>query len=94
MQQNIEQAFKNTVIAFKIMQYAYSLQCFFKQEFKTENGYIIPFSHVLYVKRHIFHLIRDACDYVCPYDNKCDGHKFLDFVEELYQFQRYAVLEK
>ena len=94
MKQNMEQAFINTVIAFKLMQYAYSLECFFKEEFKKENGYIIPFSHVLYVKRHIFPLIRDSCDYVCPYDEKCDGHKFLDFVEELYQFQHYAVLEK
>ena len=94
MKQNMEQAFINTVIAFKLMQYAYSLQCFFKEEFKKENGYIIRFSHILYVKRYIFPLIRDSCDYVCPYDEKCDGHKFLDFVEELYQFQHYAVLEK
>ena len=34
-----------------------------------------PFSHILYVKRHNFPLIRDSCDYVCPYDEKCDGHK-------------------
>ena len=30
---NIEQAFLNTVIAFKLMQYSYSLQSFFKDEF-------------------------------------------------------------
>ena len=90
----MEQAFINTVIAFKIMEYAYSLQCFFKNEFKKENGYVIPFLHILYVKRHIFPLIRDACDYVCPYTEPCDGHKFLDFVEKLYQFEVDAVLEK
>ena len=90
----MEQAFKNTVIAFKIMSYAYSLQCFFKEEFKKENGYVIPFSHILYVKRHIFPLIRDSCEYVCPYNEQCDGHKFLDFVEQLYKFQHHAVLEK
>ena len=78
----------------KLMQYSYSLKCFFKEEFKKQNGYVIPFSHILYVKRHIFPLIRDSCDYVCPYTQQCDGHKFLDFVEELYQFQHYAVLEK
>ena len=94
MQQNIEQAFINTVIAFKLMQYSYSLKSFFKDQFKKENGYVIPFSHILYVKRHIFPLIRDACSYVCPYDQQCDGHKFLDFVEKLYQFQVYAVLER
>ena len=92
---NMEQAFINTVIAFKLMQYSYSLASFFKKEFKkNEDEYIIPFSHILYVKRHIFHLIRDSCDYVCPYDEQCDGHQFLDFIEKLYQFQHHAVLEK
>ena len=94
MKQNIEQAFINTVIAFKIMQYSQSLICFFKEEFKKDNGYIIPYSHILYVKRHIFPLIRDACDYVCPYTEECDGHKFLNFVEKLIEFQHHAVLEK
>ena len=92
---NMEQAFINTIIAFKLMQYSYSLASFFKKEFKkNEDEYIILFSHILYVKRHIFHLIRDSCDYVCPYDEQCDGHQFLDFIEKLYQFQHHAVLEK
>ena len=90
----MEQAFVNTVIAFKLMHYSYSLKCFFKEEFKKKDGYVIPFSHVLYIKRHIFPLIRDACDYVCPYNEQCDGHNFLDFVEKLWEFQHYAVLEK
>ena len=34
----MEQAFINTVIAFKIMQYAYSLKCFFKEEFKDKEN--------------------------------------------------------
>ena len=92
--QNIEQAFLNTVIAFKLMQYSYTLQSFFKNEFKKDNCYVIPFSHILYVKRYVFPIIRDSCSYVCPHDQQCDGHKFLDFIEELYQFQLYAVLEK
>ena len=92
---NIEEAFLNTIIAFKLMQYSYSLQSFFKSKFKKEDCcYIIPFSHILYVKRHIFPLIRDCCGYVCPYDQQCDGHKFLDFVEKLYQFEVHAVLEE
>ena len=91
----MEQAFLNTVIAFKLMSYSYSLACFFKDDFKRNNGeYIIPFSHILYVKRHIFRLIRDSCDYVCPYTDECDGHQFLNFIEQLYQFQQHAVLEK
>ena len=48
----------------------------------------------MHFKRHVFPLIRDTCDYVCPYTNKCDGHQFLNFIEELYQFQQYAVLEE
>ena len=94
MQENIEQAFVNTIIAFKLMKYVYSLQSFFKNEFKRENGYVIPFSHILYVKRHVFPMIRDSCDYVCPYNQECDGHKFLNFVEKLYEFQQHDVLEK
>ena len=91
---DLEQAFLNTVIAFKLMNYSYSLKCFFKDEFKKNNRYVIPFSHILYVKRHVFHLIRDCCDFVCPYTKECDGHKFLNFIDKLYEFQQYAVLEK
>ena len=90
----MEQAFLNTVLAFKIMQYAYSLAFFFKDEFKKDDGYLIPFSHILYVKRHIFPLIRDSRQYVCPYTNPCNGHKFLDFIQKLYEFEHHAVLEK
>ena len=91
---DIEQAFLNTVVAFKLMCYSYSLKTFFKNEFKENNRYVIPFSHILNVKRHVFQMIRDSCDYVCPYNNQCDGHKFLNFIEKLYEFQQHAVLEK
>ena len=91
----MEQALVNTVIAFKLMSYSYSLKSFFKDEFKKgENEYIIPFLHILYFKRHIFQLIRDSCGYVCPYNQPCDGHQLLDFIEQLYDFQHHAVLEK
>ena len=91
----MEQAFTNTVIAFKLMSYSYSLACFFKDEFKiNENEYVIPFSHILYIKRNVFQLIRDSCDYVCPFADECDGHQFLNFIEKLYKFQQHAVLEK
>ena len=91
---DIEQAFLNTVIAFKLMSYSYSLKCFFKDNFKRGEHYVIPFSHILFVKRHVFPMIRDCCGYVCPYNEECDGHKFLNFVEILYQFQQHAVLEE
>ena len=91
----MEQAFINTVVAFKLMSYSYSLACFFKNEFKkNENEYVIPFSHIMYIKRHVFPLIRNSCEYVCPFADECDGHQFLNFIERLYQFQCHAVLEK
>ena len=94
MPQDFEQAFLNTVIAFKLMSYSYSLKCFFKDIFKKDEYFVIPFSHILFVKRHVFHMIRDCCGYVCPYSEECDGHKFLNFIEKLYQFQQHAVLEE
>ena len=91
----MEQALLNTVIAFKLMSYSYSLAGFFKEEFKKSDGqYVIPFSFILHFKRHVFPLIRDTCDYVCPYTDECDGHQFLNFIETLYQFQQHAVLEE
>ena len=91
----MEQAFINTVIAFKLMSYSYSLAGFFKDEFmRNENEYVIPFSHIMYIKRHVFLLIRSSCEYVCPFADECDGHQFLNFIERLYQFQCHAVLEK
>ena len=68
MSQDLEQAFLNTVLAFKLMAYSYSLKSFFKNEFKRNNEYVIPFSHILFVKRHVFHMIRDCCGYVCPHN--------------------------
>ena len=94
MPQDFEQAFLNTVIAFKLMSYSYSLKCFFKDNFKKGEYFFIPFSHILYIKRHVFHMIRDTCEYVCPFSEECDGHKFLNFIEKLYQFQQHAVLEE
>ena len=92
---DLEQALLNTVIAFKLMQYSYSLKSFFKDQFKTKNGYKIPYSHVIYFKRHVFPLIRDACDYVCPNsDNQCSGHRLINFVEKLCEFEEHAVLKE
>ena len=91
----MEKAFEQTVIAFKLMEYCYTLKIFFKDEFKSgESAYLIPFSHVLHVKRTVFPYIRDSCDYVCPYTKDCIGHQFLNFVEKLWEFMRFAVEEE
>ena len=84
----MEQAF--TVIAFKIMQYSYSLKCFFKQEFKRNDGvYVIPFSHILYFKRNIFPLIRDACEKKCYFRDFC-FYNFRYKKDEVHQMEKIA----
>ena len=91
----MEKALKETQIAHKYMQYMVSLKFFFKDEFKSgQSAYLIPFSHILYIKRNVFQLIRDSCDYVCPYSKQCDGHKFLDYIDMLYRSICWAVEEK
>ena len=91
----MEKAFDNTLIANKFMEYSVGLKSFFKEEFKYGNAsYKIRFSHILYTKRKIFPLICDSCDYVCPKLKQCDGHKFLDFIQMLWEFQRWTVEEK
>ena len=91
----MEKALQHTIIANKFMEYRLTLKSFFKNEFKYEhNCYKIPFSHILYTRRQIFSYIRDSCNFVCKKQKKCDGHQFLDFVELIYQFQRWCVKNK
>ena len=82
----MEKAFENTKIAVKFMEYEITLKSFFKDKFKSgQNAYLIPFSHILYTKRTIFQYIRDSCEYVCPYKEKCQGHQFLNYVDMLWK---------
>ena len=79
----------------KLMSYSYLVAAFFKDQFKKSDGqYVIPFSFILNFKRRVFPLIRDSCNYVCPFAYECDGHQFLNFIETLYQFQQHAIFEK
>ena len=91
----MEKAFEKTHIAFKDMQYVYTLKIFFKDEFQSgQSAYLIPFSHILYIKRNVFQHIRDSCGYVCPYTKDCDGHQFLNYIQKLWDFLCWAVEEK
>ena len=91
----MEKALENTLIAEKFMEYSVSLKSFFKEEFKCgKSAYKIPFSHILYTKRKIFPLIRDSCDYVCPKLKQCDGHKFLNYIQMLWEAICWAVENK
>ena len=90
----MEKALENTIIAAK---YGLSLKSFFKNEFKYYNdSYLIPFSHIQYTKRQIFDYIRDSCgnDDVCSKLQMCDGHQFLQFIELIYQYNRYCITKK
>ena len=50
----MEKAFEQTVIAFKLMEYCYTLKIFFKDEFKSgESAYLIPF-HMFYMLKQLF----------------------------------------
>ena len=90
----MEKALENTVIAKK---YSLTLKSFFKDEFKYWNDcYLIPFTHIEYTKRQIIEYIKSSCSdsIVCSKLQSCDGHQFLQFIQLIYQFQRYSVIEK
>lgn len=70
------------------------LSPFFKDEFKKDGKYIIPFKHILWYKRNFLKKIRDYCGFVCPKGNACSMHKFLDYVEMLWKAEAFAVEEK
>lgn len=90
----MEKALQNTIIASNI-QYRLSLKSFFKDQFRHgSDGYLIPFSHIIYTKRQIFGYIRESCGTTCSKLQKCDGHQFLEFIELLYQFNRHFIITK
>ena len=90
----MEKALKNTTIA---EQYGLSLKSFFKDHFKYwDDCYLIPFEHIQYFRRQIFDYIKSSCndEIVCSKLQSCHGHQFLQFIELIYQFQRYSVFKK
>ena len=90
----MEKALENTIIANNI-EYRLTLKSFFKDQFKYwDDCYLIPFSHILYTKRQIFTYIENSCGVVCSKLQTCDGHQFMHFIELIYQYQRYCIIEK
>ena len=90
----IEEALRNTIIVNNI-QYRLTLKSFFKDQFQYYNNcYLIPFSHIQYTKRQIFSYIYENCGDTCSKLQKCHGHQFLEFIELLYQFNRYCIINK
>ena len=89
----MERALKNTKLA---EAYGLSLKCFFKDKFKYwDDSYVIPFSEFRWFKKYIFDYVKSGCngDDVCGKLTSCYGHQFLQFIEAIHQFQRYAVIE-
>ena len=90
----MEKALENTIIANNI-EYRLTLKSFFKDQFKYwDDCYLIPFSHILYTKKQIFSYIQDSCGDVCSKLQTCHGHQFMAFIELIYQYQRYSVIQK
>ena len=90
----MEKALENTIIANNI-EYRLTLKSFFKDQFKYwDDCYLIPFSHILYTKRQIFTYIENSCGVVCSKLQTCDGHQFMQFIELIYQYQRYCIIKK
>ena len=90
----LERALKNTIIVNNI-QYRLTLKSFFKDQFQyVNNCYLIPFSHIQYTKRQIFTYIYENCGITCSKLKKCHGHQFLEFIELIYQFNRYCIIKR
>ena len=90
----MEKAMENTIIA-KNIDYRLSLKSFFKDKFRYYNNcYLVPFSEILHFKRQIFDYIYQSCGIQCSKLQKCHGHKFIEYIELIYQFNRSCILRK
>ena len=91
----LEQALKKTEVIHKFMKFVITLKYFFKDEFKSgQSAYLIPVDYIVYTKKHLFPYIREGCDFVCPSEKECYGHKFLGYIEFLWKAIAWAIEEK
>ena len=73
------------------------LSLFFKEEYFYDNQYNIPTSEIILFKRKYIIEIRNKCcngNFVCPEDTLCKGHKFINFLEKIFEAMTFAVMEK
>ena len=74
------------------------LAVFFKEEFYYDDRYNIPTDYILEYKRKYFQKIRSSCDhgsnFICPSDNLCRAHKFVFFIEKIFEAITHAVVEE
>ena len=85
---------KNFKFQQKKIKYDY-LSIFFKEEYKKDNQFNIPTNHLIWFKRNIINQIINKCcggNIVCPHNEQCEGHKFIDFINS--SLMRQLVLSK
>ena len=74
------------------------LAIFFKEEFYYDGRYNIPTNYIFEYKRKYFQKIRSSCDhgsnFVCPSDNLCHAHKFIFFIEKIFEAITHCVVEE
>ena len=73
------------------------LSLFFKNEYFYDGRYNIPTSDIIKFKRKYIKEIRDKCchgNFVCPSDNLCRGHKFIHFLEKIFEAVTHCVIEE
>ena len=87
-----EEKFKNTnKVKFNF------LAIFFKEEYFYEGRYNIPTEDILRFKRKYCNEIRQKCchgNFVCPSDDLCRGHKFINFLEKIFEAITHCVIEE
>ena len=70
---------------------------FFKEEYFFDGRYNIPTEDIIKFKRKYIKEIRDKCchgNFVCPTDNLCRGHKFIFFLEKVFEAITHCVVEE
>ena len=73
------------------------LSLFFKEEYFYNNQYNIPTSDIIAFKRKYLIEIRNKCcngNFICPNDNLCEGHKFINFLEKIFEAMTFSVMEE
>ena len=73
------------------------LSLFFKKEYFYDGRYNIPTVDIIKFKRKYIKEIRDKCchgNFVCPTDNLCRGHKFIFFLEKVFEAITHSVVEE
>ena len=71
---------------------------FFLDDFFYDDQYNIPTDFIFKFKRKYFQKIRSNCTYganfVCPSDNLCRPHKFIFFIEKIFEAMTHCVIEE